>query len=72
MRNYVKRGATSVVDGINISHPISLPEQASYTATGRAPAHWHGLVLYDEERPKDGSDEGAVVSVFCTTAVDLR
>jgi hypothetical protein len=74
MRNYVKRGgdATTVVDGINIMNPISLPQRASYTVTGRAPAHWPGLDFYNEGQPRDGSVEGAVVGVFCTSALDPR
>jgi len=68
MRNYVKRTATSAADTINIMNPLPLRQRS---AIGRVPpTPWPGLDLYEEERPKDASVEGVVVSLHWNTTID--
>ena len=65
MRDYIKRTATTAADAINIMNPIPHQRSSSTTAV-RESAHWPGLDLYDEERPKleDGCVEVVMVSLF--------
>jgi hypothetical protein len=61
MRNYVKRNAT---DTINIMNPLPLRQRSAIERV--PPNHWPGLDLYEEERPKDTSAEGVMVSLVGT------